>query len=197
MLISACADKVPFKEQEAPRDGALVYIYLPIHAGSDEGYDVSDYSIRINNKLYKQRIEQGEYIALELKPESTDISVTRRAIEEKVIHLDLKVAELYYLKITDNMQGATFAFEHVKSEVALKEIVKTGLAGSTLKSSKDKITELISSDNNESIDSEKDSQPLKQTTTKTDEIQKAYEMKEKGIISEEEFQALKTNILSK
>ena len=50
------------------------------------------------------------------------------------------------------------------------------------------ITEFVGS--NEEKDAESSHQ-----LSKTDEIEKAYKLKERGIISDEEFQALKTNIL--
>ena len=208
LLISACGNKLAFKPQEALTNGSLVYIYVPVRVSSDDGSTASDYMIRINNKLYKRRIEQGEYISLELKSNQTKISVTKREIEEKVLDLNLQASKIYYLKITDDMSDGGFMFEVMDAKKGLKEISKTGLAGTNEESSQNVITEFFkpeekkSSEIKETKTTQKTSiapppPSTKQNISKTDEIMKAYGLKEKGVITDKEFNALKTDILNK
>jgi hypothetical protein len=173
--------------------------------GNGEGMNSPYFNIRINNKRYLQRIRSGEYLAFDLKPEAMTISATRAQIEEKVIKLDLKAGQIYYLKIKDNLDGGRFDFEQVSEESGANEIVKTGLAGSSEESTKNIITEFVNSkedkkeDASVKVESTTTVQPVADTNvpSKADEIKKAYSLKEKGILSEEEFKALKTEILTK
>ncbi|MDO8454398.1 MAG: hypothetical protein Q7S59_07505, partial [Sulfurimonas sp.] len=159
------------------------------------------FNIRINNKRYLQRIRSGEYMAFDLKPEAMIISATRAQIEEKAVQLDLKAGQIYYLKIRDNLDGGRFEFEQMSEEAAAKEIVKTGLAGSSEESRNNIITEFVNSKEDTSVKVEPTitTQPIADTNapSKSDEIEKAHNLKEKGILSEEEFKALKNEILAK
>ena len=212
LLISACGDRVPFKAQEPLENAALVYVYVSAEVSTDESAYESDYNIRINNKRTMQRIKEGEYVVFNLKPQPINISATRKQIEEKVLNLDLKAGQIYYLKIKENLSAGAFEFIKVENSLGSKEIVKTGLAGSTVDEN-NFLTELISPKEEKSAEVKAATSvvapvaiptttpvpatQVSQNISKTDEIQKAYDMKEKGIISDEEFQALKTNILTK
>jgi hypothetical protein len=132
-----------------------------------------------------------------------------------VLDLDLKAGQTYYLKIVDSQDGSAFDFVKVQSSEAKTEIALTGLAGSSEESPENIITELLNpKTNDESMEVKTAVVPavvpvnsqtpvVRQTPiqvvpmSKTDEIMKAYEMKEKGILSDEEFKTLKTNILDK
>lgn len=190
LLLSACADKVPFKEKQPLEDSSLVYIYILDAVGSDDSVLDGKYAIRIDKKRIKQKIDQGEYMVFDMKPSALTISATKKEILEKTMSLDLKAGRIYYLKIVDAMDGDEFEFVEIDNAIAIKEIAKTGLSGS---SKEDVITQIIKKDDETPpLDAQKQDE-----ISKTDEIQKAYDMKEKGIISEEEFQTLKNNILDK
>jgi len=205
LMLTACGNKTPYSAQKPIENAALVYVYADSAVGFGEGMNSAYFNIRINNKRYLQRIRSGEYMAFDLKPEAMSISATRAQIEEKVVKLDLKAGQIYYLKIRDNLDGGRFEFEQVSSEEATKEIVKTGLAGSSEESAKNIITEFV----NPKEDKKENTSPKIEPTTKvqpnadtnaaskSDEIEKAHMLKEKGILSEEEFKALKTEILTK
>ncbi len=203
LFISACGNKLAFKPQEALEKGSLVYVYVPVRVSSDDGSTASDYVIRINNKQYKRRIEQGEYVLLELKSNQTKISATKMEIQEKVLDLNLEASQIYYLKITDDMSDGDFAFENVSSEKALKEISKTGLAGSNAKSPQNVITEFFDSKDVNASDvkvkeeAQEQKEPLAATTSKIEELQDAAELKERGLLTDEEFNKLKAEILAK
>jgi len=200
LFISGCGNKLAFKPQETLEKGSLVYIYVPIRVSSDDSSNASDYMLRINNKLYKRRIEQGEYIALKLKPNQTKISATKMEIQEKVLDLNLMPSKIYYLKITDDMSDGDFMFEIVSSEKGLKEISKTGLAGSNEESPENVITEFFDSEDDNSSDikvnEDASSEREVKITSKLQELQNAAELKEKGLLTDEEFNKLKAEILN-
>lgn len=205
LLVAACGNKTPFKAQEPLENAALVYIYVTTQISADDGSSESDYNIRINNKPYMQRINKGEYIVLNLKPQAMTISATKKQIQEKVLNLDLESGQIYYLKIKDDLTGGSFEFIKMKNSIASKEISKTGLAGSSEESRENIITEFVNPKETESVEVKavapvavpQTSTPVTTHMSKTNEIMKAYGLKEKGIISDEEFKALKTNILDK
>ncbi|PHQ65727.1 MAG: hypothetical protein COB99_02315 [Sulfurimonas sp.] len=215
LLITACGNRTPFKKQEPLENAALVYIYAELKVSADDSMSDSEYNIRINNKPVMQRIKDGEYMVFNLKPQPMTISATKKQIQEEVLDMNLKTGQIYYLKISDNQEGNTFEFIEVKSSIASKEIAKTGLAGSMEESPENIITEFVNPKNTESMEVKPTAAPativapvvIPQASvpapaavapmSKTDEIMKAYGLKEKGIISDEEFKALKTNILNK
>ncbi len=188
LFMSACGTKIPFKEQEVVADASLVYIYAPMSFSADDTIDNGDYSVYINNKRYEQDIKLGEYIPLNLKPKNTKLSVRAIDIEELSITLDLKPANTYYLKISGS---DTFSFKAVEENIALKEIRKTVLAGAFEKSVSETITELVGSDDdNKSVENKKTTE-----SSKLQELQDAAKLKEQGLLTDEEFKALKSDIL--
>ena len=213
LLFSACGNKTAFKLQEPLDNAALVYVYAKVKLDSSEGTNRGEYSLRINNKPVMQRVKDGEYMALNLKPQAMTISATKGQIQEVVLDLDLKAGQTYYLKIVDSQDGSAFDFVKVKNSEAKIDIASTGLAGSSEESPENIITELINPKNSDSMEVKAvvpvvvpaatqtpvASKAQIQTVpmSKTDEIMKAYGLKEKGIIDEQEFKALKTNILNK
>ena len=211
LLFSACGNKTAFKLQEPLQNAALVYVYAKIKLDSSEGFNRGEYSLRINNKPIMQRIKDGEYMVLNLKPQAMTISATKAQIQEVVLDLDLKAGETYYFKIVDSQDGSAFDFVKVKNSEAKTEIASTGLAGSSEESPENIITEFVNPKKTESMEvvapvvvPVTTQVPMAKQTpmqtapmSKTDEIMKAYEMKEKGILSDEEFKTLKTNILNK
>ncbi|WP_321779304.1 hypothetical protein [Sulfurimonas sp.] len=213
LLVSACGNKTPFKEQKVLEKAALVYIYANVEIRSDDGSSDPEYSIRINNKPYMQRLKEGEYIVLNLKPQAMTISATKKQISEKVLKMNFKEGKTYYLKISSSEDGIV-NFEQINNSIGSKEITKTGLAGSSEESSENIITEFVNPKEKESMEVKAAVAPAVVPVTtpqkvtlppavsspqvsKTDEIMKAFEMKEKGIVTDEEFKALKINILNK
>ncbi|WP_373035218.1 hypothetical protein [Sulfurimonas sp.] len=214
MLVAACGNRTSFKEQEPLENASLVYIYAEMKVSADDSSGYSQYNIRINNKPVMERIRDKEYMVFNLKPQPMTISATKKQIQEKVLNLDLKPGKIYYLKIVDNQDGSIFNFIKVENSIGLKEIAKTGLAGSSEESQENIITEFVNPKETESMEVKSSVTAAPKTVapvavpqvsapvtampmSKTDEIMKAYGLKEKGIISDEEFKALKTNILNK
>ena len=199
LILSACGSKIPFKKQEPLENSALVYIYLPSHVGTSDSDNSSDYNIRFNGRRVMERISSDEYMAFNVKPEKVTISVVRKQIEEKTITLDLKVGQIYYLKILDNLDGNNFDFVRVNKRVAYPELAKTGLAGSSVESEDNIINVFTDKPKEEAVivAPVTQSAPTVSKVSKMDEIQRAFDMKEKGMISDEEFKTLKSEILAR
>jgi len=218
LLFSACGTKVPFKVSKPLDNSAIVYVYVVdgVSSGEDSGH--SEYNILINGKRYLERIESGEYMLFNLKANPTLISAVKSQIIEEDIKLNLKAGDINYLRITDNTDSGEFGFEQISPSQARKEIAKTGLAGSSLENPKNIITELVGMNDDETKESKptmseaqidaiiekklsskgiSTNAPASTSSSKLDKIKEAYEMKKQGILSDDEFKALKADILAK
>ena len=221
LFMVACGSKIPFKKQQPLENAALVYIYVPDAVTAAEDTQTYTYTIRINNKKYKDRITEGEYLSLNLKPITMDISATRGEVEEHKINIHLEAGKTYYFKI-QKQHDLSFTFERVENSIALGEIAKTGLAGSMVDDASNIITEFVNPKEDKKEDvlvkqAQTTESPKAQSVTppppvvtptttsstkriiasKLDEIKKAYEMKKEGIISDDEFKTIKSEILAK
>lgn len=205
LLVSACGNKTPFAAQQPLENAALVYVYVNSEFSTGESANRSDYNLRINNKRVMERIRDGEYMSFNLKPEAMTLSATRAQIQEQVLPLNLKAGQIYYLRVKDNLEGGKFMFEVVSNEIGAKEIAKTGLAGSSEESPENIITEFVNPKEDKAEDVIVKAEPVAnvqqvvntKSLSKSDEIEKAFNLKEKGILSEEEYKALKSEILTK
>lgn len=187
IVFTACADRTPFKEQEVLKDTALVYVYIAKTVSTDDNFHDDPLSIKIDDKTLTPKIMQNEYIAYNLKPRSITISAIKGAVLSQEIKLDLKPSQVYYLRVKNSSNSDSFTFEKMNQVVGLQEIAKTTVAGSNfIFKDNDKIEGLVETtpDN-------------KATRTKADEIQRLYDMKEKGILSQEEFETLKAKVIKK
>ncbi len=190
VFFSACG-KVPFEKQKPRSESALVYVYLAMDSGVNDTNRMPSYVVGINGKNTKGSIEYGTYKYYHLKPGFITVSATRSDIEKQEIKLNLEAGNTYFLQIKSFSDDfAKFEIIQVDSKEAYPELQNTTLAD-TFKKSENIISELISSSSDEPSFS------TAQSTSKMDEIQKAYDMKEKGMLSEEEFKALKAEILAK
>jgi hypothetical protein len=230
IVFMACGNRVAFKTQQPLENAALVYVYVVGNINTEESDSSSDYSIRINGKQFLQRIVADEYLAFNLKPGKITMSATRKQIEEKILTLDLKAGQIYYLKVSDNLDGGNFDFELVNNSEGSKEVALTGQAGTSVDSPENIITELITPTKDEKsnaivkeskmdeakIDAmiekklakrrleapvQRVSTPATSTpatvSSKLEEVQKAYKLKEQGILTDAEFQKLKSEILAR
>lgn len=192
LLITGCASKVPFQETLPLENAAVAYIYMPNYSELVESGSSKNFTIRINDKSVEGRIKSNEYMKLDLKPQKIKFTAIRDSIEEKSVTLDLNAGDSYYLRIRDNLQNGAFSFENISKDVAKVEITKTGLAGSVLEDVNNALTELVGTS-----EPKKEEVKTKTVTSKIDELEKAHKLKEKGILTEEEFKTLKSQIISK
>ncbi len=187
-FLTACGTKLPFAPQKPLKDASLVYVYISNQINVDEdGASQSQYIIRINNKRTKQRIVSGEYMPYNLKAGTITLSATKNALLEHSLKLNLEVGKTYYVKIVPSSNG-DFEIVHVDNSVGLKEIAKTGLADTYMVEEDEIITQLIEP---------KKKEKTVTSTSKVDELRKAYQLKQDGIISEDEYKTLKREILTK
>lgn len=173
MFIS-CA-KTPFKAQETLENKALVYIYVKTPEGLNDSNRYPQYSIKIDGKYIDGDISHEEYITLDLDPADIEISAIRATIEAQSLKLNLKAGSTYYLRIKSFSDDfAEFNFEELPKSIALEEI---------------KVTKNVTPKEEEKVEAI-------QTLSMPDEIEKAYELKEKGILNNQEFEKLKADILN-
>lgn len=198
LFISGCGSKVPFKVQEPLENASLVYIYVITSHGETESSSYQPFSLRINGKRLGERPRIGEYVVLNLKPDYVKFSATRDQTIEESLELNLKAGETYYLKIRDNLEKGAFAFEQVSKEVGAKEITKTSLARFIKVMRIDNLlTEIVGSDKEQEGQTVEVKREKNTQTSKVDELEKMHKLKEKGAISEEEYNTLKSQIISK
>jgi len=202
LFIAGCGTRVPFKKQEPLENAALIYVYV---APDGEFESDPQYKLRINNRRVDGNVRKDEYMILNLKPsKNMNISATSGQIQERDLDLDVQVGQTYYLKVQGGLGGGDFNFKNVSNAVGSKEIEKMGLAGSVAEGDDNSfISELISSSSQKKPSQEV--QPVKviektiiqKPASKPDELQKAYDLKQKGILNDAEFNKLKAEILAK
>lgn len=202
-IFSGCGSKSPYKEQKPLDDAALVYVYVAPQSGIAENNKDHAYKIKVNGKNVEGYVKTDEYVALDLKPGKVEVSATRADVETNSLKLDLKAGDIHYLKVK-SYSDAFGKFDVIKEQtaVAKKEIAKT--VDATSKNIIEKEIEGVSvfADKQEPT---KESVPQIAAPTvaaqipasKTDELEKAYKLKEKGVITDEEFKTLKSQIISK
>lgn len=199
LLFVGCGSKSPYVERKPLDNAALVYVYVVSQSGVSDNNREHLYKIKVNGKNVEGYVKTDEYMALDLKPGSVEISATRADVEMQSIKLELKAGDVNYLKIK-SYSDAFAKFDIVKSQeiIAKKEIVKTVDATSKSVIEKEIEGTSVFADKKETP-KESAVQSVSQVApaSKTDELEKAYKLKEKGIISEEEFKTLKTQIITK
>lgn len=184
LLFTACGSRVPFIEKQVSEDLALVYIYVSNDMGTNDSIVDSPFTIRINNKNIDNKIRMNEYLSFYMKANKTEVTIVRDSIEKQALEIDLDAGNTYYLRVDSNLDSNRFLFTQIDSKIASQEIKKTGLAGSKAVDENNIITEVVDSMQNNNL-------------SKSDEIKKAYKLKVDGLITQKEYQKLKTEILSK
>lgn len=196
MIFSACGSKSPYVERKPLEDAALVYVYVVSQSGVSDNNRDHAYKIKVNGKNVEGYVKADEYMALDLKPGNVEVTATRADVEAQSIKLELKAGDVNYLKIK-SYSDAFAKFDIIKSQsiVAKKEIAKTVDATSKNIIEQEIESTTIFAEKKEPV--KEQSVVVQQSLSKTDELEKAYSLKEKGIISEEEFKTLKSQIISK
>lgn len=205
LLVSGCVSKVPFKSEVPLENAALVYVYTTSEIGLNETHREVAYKIAFNGKKTNGLIKSDEYMAFHLKAGNVTLSAIRGDVEEQSIKLDIKAGNTYYIKIKNISDSfAKFELLTLLPDGAIKEITKTVDANS--KKTIEKEIEEMSIFADKKPSEQKAEQKTKVTQESTaeqvsssnmDELEKAHKLKEKGILSEEEFKTLKTRLISK
>ena len=203
LAFAGCA-KTPFKPQEPLTSAALVYIYVGMDDGVNDTERNPYYKVGFNGKNVHDGMLTNEYMAFDLKPESVLISTTRANIEKQELTLQLKAGETRYLKVQSFSDDfGKFTFKEVSSDVGAKEIISTRAAVEDKKEADyiDVLVESVSSDEKENAAVVKQDTPENETPASeqgdADELERLFELKEKGAITQEEYEALKAKVINK
>jgi hypothetical protein len=182
MLFMACS-KAAFDKQRPTENMALIYVYTAADTNK-----VSFYTIGVNGKKMEGGLKTGEYKMYNLKPGIMSIAAYKGENQEEKVDLDLGAGKTYYLRVKSfSNDSAKFEIKRVNSSVAYEELTHTVLAEDNTQSD-GMISELFTS-REEAI------APIQNSKTKA--LQNATDLKEQGILNEDEFNKLKEKILSK
>ena len=196
-LFTGCST-ISFVEKPPKENTATIYAYVDTTSNINENVYDPCYKLEINDESLHDCMNINEFMELSnLKTQKVSIYAIREDIDKKNIELDLKAGNTYYLKIQSYSQiMGQFEFKQVNRDDALKSISDMKMANPPKKPEKEdsSILDIFSSDE---ANVTKESVNTTKASSKTDEINKAYEMKEKGIITNEEFDKLKAEILAK
>lgn len=196
-------------------------------SGLDYSMEDSKYKAQINGKNVSGTIEAGEYKVFDMKPATVMFTSIRNNIEQKHIKLNMLAGQSYYLKIQSQEYGGLYTFEQVSASEGMKELQESKLAGSFLMDMTRYVPEFGGSSVDGDVDnkipamSEAEIDAIiekklaamgagttaavaaapapraKSSGSKLDEIKEAYEMKKEGLLTNEEFKAMKAEILAK
>jgi len=187
MLFLACS-KTPFKENKPLLNSSLVYIYVEENSNFNDTIIDPCYEIRLDSTKIDGCIKSENFIELNnLESKKIIITAIRNDIEKKELIIDLDKGETYFYKIsTGSDKFNDFNINRVEKKLALQEISKMNFFNAPKKNKN--FLEVISTTTISKIEN-----PI----SKTDEINKAYKLKVDGLITEKEYQKLKTEILAK
>lgn len=186
LLIISCS-KTPFKIESPATNSALVYIYVMSDSSINDTDRIPYYEIKINGKNMEGKIYPYEYLKYNLNADHVRISVARNDIEKKDINLKLERGNRYYLRIISySDEFGKYKFEQVLEYEALKEIKDTKYA----KYEDSNMLDIL-------VDDKKDTKTIstQKNSSKIQKIKDAHKLKEDGIITDQEFQKLKAEIL--
>ena len=186
LTFTSCS-KVPFKEESALQNASLVYFYVSNDPGSSDNVSYSKYMVKIDGKRVKTRVEDGEYLSFNLESKPTTFTVIRGEIIEKHLKLELKESATYYLRVVTNGSDGDFSFSKVDEPTALRELKGTYLAGEQAEDKDTFIDKLVGTEEDESSSEQSDA----------DELARLYDLKEKGAITQEEYETLKAKVINK
>ena len=190
ILFLSCS-KVPFQKQNIANDSALVYVYIEQDDGINDTSRNSNYKIGINGIKTLGTLSYGEYKYYRLRPEKLTINAYRADIEEQSIALELNASKTYFLCIKSFSDDfARFNITSVSPKVGYEALKDTSLAGE-YKKTEVEISKYLIED--KAVEKTK-ARPLK---SKTDELMNAAKLKEQGLLTNEEFNTLKAEILNR
>ncbi len=196
VLITGCST-VPFKYTVPSSNTVTIYTYVVMPSSINENESDPCYKIEINDKFLKECMKIDEFMEFKnLKPQTITIAAIRDDIDKKKMNLTLKAGETYFLKVqTQSQIIGQFEFTHINKDEALKSITSMKMANPP-ETEEDGILDFFASEDKNETATKEDAKESVTTSSKMDEIQKASEMKDQGIISAEEFNKLKTEILN-
>ena len=191
ILFLSCS-KVPLQKQNIENDSALVYVYVEQDDGINDTSRNSNYKIVINGIKTLGTLSYGEYKYYRLRPEKLTINAYRADIEEQSITLELNASKTYFLCIKSFSDDfARFNISSVSPKVGYEALKDTSLAGE-YKKTELKISKYLIDETPEAKETKPES-----SKSKTDELMNAAKLKEQGLLTNEEFNTLKAEILNR
>lgn len=186
VLMSGCAERTPYAETAVEAGKAVVYVYRPeSYANETKVYDVV-IDGQIKGKLY-----DNGYLAVELEPGTTALSVRNSdalmaTLESATIDLvDVRSGSAHYVKVDVAVQDA-FSAKAVSAQTAKGEIAKTVLYDPDAK----KINLYASGAQ------KREAEPVQPKASSVEQLEKLYELKQKGALSDEEYAKMKAKIIA-
>ncbi|MBD3824866.1 MAG: SHOCT domain-containing protein [Epsilonproteobacteria bacterium] len=183
LLGLGCATKTPFIEAKVSNDKATLYVYRKFN-----GFDMSSaYRLYINDKLVKDSLMGDGYMPFSVDAGKVNVRVYRDIINQHTLTLDAQAGRSYFIACESSADTGAFDMMLQSADIAGREITSTYYYTEAKKSEYFPSFE----------DSKEENNTKKETRSDSDEIQRLFEMKEKGIITEDEFATLKAKVLSK
>jgi len=184
LFFVACS-KQPFIEKKPENSAALVYVYVVADNGINDTNRMPCYTVLLGEEQMDGCMEVGDYMEFDVKPGKINFNISRANIEIQSVELNLAANETKYLRVQSYSDDFNkFKVVDRDQDVALKELSRTSLVGSYLKKDTGPSKLVIPKEEKKSF-------------SKSDELEKAHALKEKGILSNEEFNKLKSEILAK
>ena len=227
LFTTSCADKKAFKLSATKPSAAIVYIYVEDDTNIDDSFVVAKYDVLINGNKTAKSLKVGEFIKLDVKAVPLAISIARQDLEIQTVKLEPKVGEIYYLRAQSNsIRFGAFDFELVSSSQGSEEIANN-VSSSEYVVDEKMLDMLVKSDKQDTSSMSEDqidkiieeklkamnastsqqassstvapavSKTFSRTGNKLADIRNAYEMKKQGLLTEEEFLQMKSEILAK
>ena len=193
IFIHGCTNQ-PFVEVK-PLDGnSVVYIYVSTSNSMNEITRDPCYDFKIEGRDVTGCASSNKYMELNnIKPQKLTFSAIRNDIEKNTLTLNIEANKSYFLRVTNiSDRFNQFEFEKVDEKLALQEIRYMNIANP--KESSEDRTYLNYFDKN----TQEDKSDAKTThpESKIDKIKEAHALKEQGILTTEEFDKLKSEILN-
>lgn len=183
-LITGCATRTPYHDSHIEKEKAVLYVYRP-----DSLFNVEKvYDVIIDNTT-KGQIYESAYSPITIDPGTLSVTIRNHDavmgnVENKTITFDTVTAgKAYYIKI-DVTERDSFKVTAVNETDAKEEIVKTFLIDADSK----KFKVYKSAPSNAAVTA-----PAPLSTS--DEIERLYKLKEKGAITQEEYNTLKAKVI--
>ncbi len=184
-VITGCATRTAYHDSYMTEDKAVLYVYRPNSVYNNENvYDV------IIDDIVKGQIYEDAYTSITIDPGHLAVTIRNHDaimgnVEKKTITFEsVQAGNAYYIRI-DVTERDIFKAEAVGQERAKEEIAKTSLVDADAK--KFKVYK--------SAGTVEEVAPAPVSTS--EEIEKLYSLKEKGAITEEEYNMLKAKAIAK
>jgi hypothetical protein len=186
LFLTGCTDRAPYAKEIVAADQAVVYVYRKY-----TGYDMdSTYRLHVNDKLVKGVLNDKAYMHFALAPGEVTINAEKDIINQHSIKFVAKAGESYYVQMASTADTGAFdmkLMEYEEGSEAIKETV--------FHSPKDNIEDYFKDENEKAELKQKAA--VSTVPSSADEIERLYDMKEKGILTEDEFNTLKTKVINK